>query len=258
VGRSFHLTSPARGLFEADAAGVRPGARCAMAREAILVVDDEQDILELLSYNLIKEGYRPVCATSGEQALAMARSKPPDLVVLDLMLPGVGGLEVCRHLKSTRATQDIPVVMLTARGEESDIVAGLELGADDYITKPFSPKVLVARVRAALRRKRAGAGADEGVVQARDLVVDPPRREVLARGKRVSLTYTEFGIVHLLVRRPGVVFTRNQIVEAVRGGDTVVTDRSVDVHIAAVRKKLGPCGRHIETVRGVGYRLRDE
>ena len=148
--------------------------------------------------------------------------------------------------------------MLTAKGEESDIVAGLELGADDYVTKPFSPKVLVARIRTALRRKRVEVGADKGMVQTRDLVIDPARREVQARGKPVSLTYTEFGIVHLLARRPGVVFTRNQIVEAVRGGDTVVTDRSVDVHIAALRRKLGACGRQIETVRGVGYRLRDE
>jgi two-component system phosphate regulon response regulator PhoB len=229
-----------------------------MAREAILVVDDEQDLLELVTYNLAREGYKTVCATSGERAITLAKSKPPDLVVLDLMLPGLDGLEVCRRLKNGPTTQDIPVVMLTAKGEESDVVAGLELGADDYVTKPFSPKVLVARIRAALRRKRAQADADKGTVQTRDLVIDPARREVQARGKSVSLTYTEFGIVHLLARRPGVVFTRNQIVEAVRGGDTVVTDRSVDVHIAALRRKLGPCGRQIETVRGVGYRLRDE
>jgi len=228
-----------------------------MAKERILVVDDEEDILELVKYNLAREGYRVECVTSGEDALKAARSSPPDLIVLDLMLPGLGGLEVCKILKKDSKAAGVPIVMLTAKGEEADIVAGLELGADDYVTKPFSPRVLVARVRAVLRRK-AEAPLDEAeVLRTGDLVVDPRRHEVLAKGKRVELTHTEFRILHLLARRPGWVFTRYQIVDAVRGEDYPVTDRSVDVHIVNLRKKLGACGQYVETVRGVGYRFKD-
>jgi two-component system alkaline phosphatase synthesis response regulator PhoP len=228
-----------------------------MAKKSILVVDDEEDILELLRFNLSREGYQVSCSPAGEDALSRIRSHIPDLIVLDLMLPGVDGLEVTRHLKGDSKTKDIPIVMLTAKGEEADIVTGLELGADDYITKPFSPRILVARVRAALRRKDQVGLDDESTLKVRDLVIHPGRREVLVGGKPVSLTFTEFGIVNYIARRPGWVFTRAQIVDAVRGDDYPVTDRSVDVQIVGLRKKLGAAGAYIETVRGVGYRFKE-
>jgi len=228
-----------------------------MPKETILVVEDEEDILELVRYNLAKEGYSAEGVTSGEEALQKVPAELPDLVVLDLMLPGVNGLDVCKALKSNPKTQHIPIVMLTAKGEESDIVAGLELGADDYITKPFSPRVLVARVRAVLRRKTSQAADETSVLQVHDLVIHPGRHEVLIRGKPVELTFTEFRILHTLARRPGWVFTRYQIVEAVRGEAYPVTDRSVDVHIAGLRKKLGPAGKYIQAVRGIGYRFKE-
>jgi two-component system alkaline phosphatase synthesis response regulator PhoP len=228
-----------------------------MAAEHILVVDDEEDILELVSYNLTKAGYRVTSVTSGEEAIKSARAKQPDLVLLDLMLPGVDGLEVCNTLKRDHRTANIPVVMLTARGEEADIVSGLELGADDYITKPFSPRVLLARIKAVLRRKMKAPVEEQAVIRLKDLVMHPGRHEVTARGKRVDLTSTEFRILHLLVRRPGWVFTRQQIIDAARGEDYAVTDRSVDVHISGLRKKLGPFGAQIETVHGVGYRFKE-
>lgn len=228
-----------------------------MAAEHILVVDDEEDILELVSYNLTKAGYRVTSVTSGEEAIKSARAKQPDLVLLDLMLPGVDGLEVCNTLKRDHRTANIPVVMLTARGEEADIVSGLELGADDYITKPFSPRVLLARIKAVLRRKMKAPVEEQAVIKLKDLVMHPGRHEVTARSKRVDLTSTEFRILHLLVRRPGWVFTRQQIIDAARGEDYAVTDRSVDVHISGLRKKLGPLGAQIETVHGVGYRFKE-
>jgi two-component system phosphate regulon response regulator PhoB len=229
-----------------------------MAKEHILVVDDEADIRELVEYNLAKEGYKVVCAATGEEALKKARAGVPDLIILDLMLPGVDGLEVCRLLKSDARTQRIPIVMLTAKGEESDIVAGLELGAADYVTKPFSPRVLVARVRAMLRRGAAKPADESAAITVGGLAIHPGRHEVLVKGKAVDLTATEFRILRFLARRPGWVFTRYQIVDAARGEDAAVTDRSVDVHIVSLRRKLGPSGSKIETVRGVGYRFKDE
>jgi two-component system, OmpR family, alkaline phosphatase synthesis response regulator PhoP len=228
-----------------------------MPNEKILIVDDEEDILELLKYNLSREGYKVSCAASGEETLRAVRSGIPDLIVLDLMLPGIDGLDVARQLKNDPKTRDVPIVMLTAKGEEADIVTGLELGADDYITKPFSPRVLLARVRAVLRRRVKESTDDTSVLQIRKLEIHPGRREVLVNGEPVQLTFTEFGILNLLARRPGWVFTRSQIVDAVRGDDYFVTDRSVDVQIVGLRKKLGPAGSNIETVRGVGYRFRD-
>jgi two-component system phosphate regulon response regulator PhoB len=228
-----------------------------MAKANILVIEDEEDILELVRYNLAKEGYEVICATTGEEGLGVARSKLPTLVVLDLMLPSVDGLEVCRLLKTDSKTRHIPIVILTARSEEVDIVTGLELGADDYITKPFSPKVLVARVRTVLRRIMKEPMSETDTVKIHDVVIHPGRHEVLVEGVPVELTYTEFGILHFLARHPGWVFTRSQIVDAVKGDDYPVTDRSVDVQIVGLRKKLGPHGRYIETVRGIGYRLRE-
>jgi len=228
-----------------------------MAKEKILVVDDEEDIIELLRFNLSREGYQVSSATSGEDALSLVRSEIPNLLLLDLMLPGIDGLEVAKRLKSNSNTMNIPIVMLTAKGEEPDIVTGLELGADDYVTKPFSPRVLVARVRAVLRRKVMDLPKETSSFQVHDLVIHPGRHEVLLDGQPVELTFTEFAILNHLARRPGWVFTRYQIVDAVRGTDYPVTDRSVDVQIVGLRKKLGPAGKYIETVRGVGYRFKE-
>lgn len=227
-----------------------------MSGEKVLVVDDEEDILELLRFNLSREGYRVSCAVSGEDALKMVRSEIPDLIVLDLMLPGIDGLEVARELKTRADTRAIPILMLTAKGEESDVVIGLELGADDYVTKPFSIKILVARVKALLRRKQEKEPDERSPISVHEMVIHPGRREVLLNGRPVELTFTEFGILHFLASRAGWVFTRTQIVDAVRGDDYFVTDRSVDVQIVGLRKKLGPAGKYIETVRGVGYRFR--
>jgi two-component system, OmpR family, alkaline phosphatase synthesis response regulator PhoP len=226
-----------------------------MSRDKILVVDDEEDILELVRYNLVREGYTVVCAASGEAALQSAASDPMDLIILDLMLPGIDGLEVARRLKQHPGTKDTPIVMLTAKGEEADIVTGLELGADDYVTKPFSPRILIARIKAVIRRRSGIAEPESEVLAIRELSIHTGRRHVTAAGKSLDLTYTQFQVLHLLARRPGWVFTRSQIVDAVRGDDYPVTDRSVDVQIVGLRKKLGSLGKYIETVRGVGYRF---
>ena len=226
-------------------------------RERILVVDDEEDLLELVNYNLSKEGYRVSCVATGEEALAEARKSLPELIVLDLLLPTVDGLEVCRLLKGDSKTQHIPIIMLTAKSEEADIVSGLELGADDYLTKPFSPRVLLARIKALLRRKSKDADDDSASIRVRELHIHPGRHEVLVDGRAVDLTYTEFKLLHFLARKPGWAFTRSQIVDAVKGEDYPVTERSVDVQVVGLRKKLGDCGAYIETVRGVGYRFRE-
>ena len=228
-----------------------------MAHESILVVDDEEDILELLRYNLAKEGYRVTCVASGEEAVKAAKARLPDLILLDLLLPGMDGLEVCRVLKGEDRTRSIPIIMLTAKGEEADIVAGLELGADDYVTKPFSPRVLLARLRAALRRKVTAAPAETAPLKVHQLVIDPGRHEVLLAGRPLDLTLMEFQLLHLLARRPGWVYTRSQIVQGVHGDDYAVTERSIDVHLVGLRKKLGSFGKNLETVRGIGYRLKD-
>ena len=223
----------------------------------ILVVDDEEDLLELVRYNLTREGYRVSCVATGEEALQAARKQPPDLIVLDLMLPAVDGLEVCRRLKGDSKTRDVPIIMLTAKSEESDMVLGLERGADDYIAKPFSPRVLSARVKALLRRKEAERQAElETTIDVREVSIHPGRHEVTLAGKPLELTYTEFALLQFLAKRPGWAYTRTQIVDAVKGEDYPVTERSVDVQVAGLRKKLGDFGSYIETVRGVGYRFR--
>ncbi len=231
-----------------------------MGKEHILVIEDEEDIIALLHYNLIKEGFKVTCAQTGEEGLNAARAESPDLIVLDLMLPGIDGLDVCRALKSARSTAAVPIVMLTAKGEEHDIVTGLELGADDYVTKPFSPRVLSSRLKAVLRRRERDneSATDESEsLHIGSISIHPGRNEVLVDGQEVDLTFTEFRVLYLLARRPGWVFTRYQIVNAVRGDDYSVTDRAVDVQIVGLRKKLGPAGKIIETVRGVGYRFKD-
>ena len=228
-----------------------------MAKERILVVDDEEDILELVRYNLTREGYQVSGAVSGEAALKKAQSENFDMIVLDLMLPGIDGLEVAKQLKNRAATKSVPIIMLTAKGEEADIVTGLEIGADDYVTKPFSPRVLVARVRTVLRRKTQAPEMEGRIITVHNLQIHPGRRSVSIDDDPVDLTYTEFQVLYVLARRPGWVFTRSQIVDAVRGSDYPVTDRSVDVQIVGLRKKLGDFGSYIETVRGVGYRFKE-
>lgn len=226
-----------------------------MRKARILVVDDEDDILELARYNLAREGYDVACVDTGEKAVDYAASDKPDLVILDLMLPGIDGLEVCKILKNGTKTADIPIIMLTAKGEESDIVTGLELGAEDYITKPFSPKILIARIRTVLRRQRSKESPNTEVLNVFNIELDPVRFDVKVNGQSVELTATEFHILHYLMMHPGWVFTRAQIIDAVKGTDYPVTDRSVDVQIVGLRKKLLSAGQHIKTVRGVGYRF---
>ncbi|MBN2424272.1 MAG: response regulator [Calditrichaceae bacterium] len=228
-----------------------------MARETIYAVDDEEDILDLVEYVLSKEKFKIQRFNTGEEVLNKIRVLPPDLLLLDLMLPGVDGLDVCRKLKSDPDLSSIPIIMLTAKGEESDIVTGLELGADDYIPKPFSPKVLAARVKAVLRRKLQKPPDDYDIIKIHDISIHPGRHEVSYKDKRIELTYTEFKMLHFLAKRPGWVFTRYQIVDALRGEDYPVTERAVDVQIVGLRKKLGEAGRIVETVRGVGYRVRE-
>jgi two-component system, OmpR family, alkaline phosphatase synthesis response regulator PhoP len=227
-----------------------------MHKASILVVDDEEDILELLRFNLTKDGYQVSCAESGEEALSAIQSHAPDVVILDVMLPGMDGLDVCRAVKSKPETVNIPIIMLTARAEDADIVTGLELGADDYITKPFSPRVVAARIKAVLRRKRPPASED-GTIRFADIVIVPEQHAVRVADQPVDLTATEFRILTTLARRPGWVFSREQIVDAARGLNAVVTSRSVDVHIVSLRRKLGSRGECIQTIRGVGYRFRE-
>lgn len=228
-----------------------------MAKETILVVEDEEDIRELLKYNLEKEGYQVFRAATGEEALKAVRDRRPDLILLDLMLPGIDGLEVCRRIKGDPQDRHLPIIMLTAKGEETDIVTGLELGADDYVTKPFSPRVLLARLRAALRRRSQPLPAQTAPLKTDELVIHPGRHEVLLQGQPIPLTVTEFRLLHLLARKPGWVFTRTQIVNAIHGEDYPVSDRSIDVQIVSLRKKLGAFGSRIETIRGIGYRFKD-
>jgi two-component system, OmpR family, alkaline phosphatase synthesis response regulator PhoP len=225
-------------------------------KEKLLVVEDDGDIRELISFNLEMCGYEVIRASDGQEGWEKARSEMPDLVVLDLMLPGLDGFEVCKRLKSENATRAVPIIMLTARSEEESMVKGLELGADDYVTKPFSPRVLVARVKAVLRRKGVlKETTSHRIVSLHGIAIDPARHEVRVDGKPVVLSATEFSILFFLAENPGWVFSRSQIIDAVKGEDYPVTSRSVDVQILGIRKKLGEKGDCIETVRGVGYRM---
>ena len=226
-----------------------------MSHEKILIVEDDENIIELVRYNLEREGFRTVSVDSGEDAQNRLSGEKFDLVLLDLMLPGIDGFDVCRWMKMNEVSRAIPIVMLTARGEESEIIAGLELGADDYIVKPFSPKVLCARVRTVLRRHKTEKTIIGGTIATADFTIHPGKREVVAGGRRVELTNLEFRVLQLLMSKPGWVFTRNQIVEGVRGDNYPVNDRSVDVVITGLRRKLGDCGDRIETVRSAGYRF---
>lgn len=227
-----------------------------MGQEKIWVVEDEEDILALIYYNLAKKGYDVQGFASGEEMFVSLLAEQPDLLLLDVMLPGLDGLEICKRIKSEARSQHLPVIMLTAKGEEADVVLGLNLGADDYITKPFSPAVLMARVKAVLRRREQASAAPAELVSHGDLVIDQGRHEVRLAGRPLVLTATEFRILRFLAAKPGWVFSRDQIISAVHAGDFAVTDRTVDVQVAALRKKLGLRQDCIETVRGIGYRFK--
>ena len=227
-----------------------------MHKGTILVIDDEPDLVELVEFNLKKDGYEVIVAKNGQSGLEIAQKHVPDLIVLDLMMPGIDGLEVCRQLRGDPRTKQIPMIMLTAKSAEADRIVGLELGADDYVTKPFSPRELVARVRALLRRATTTQEAPT-VVRQGDLVIDLTRHEVTSAGKQVVLTPTEFRILHFIVARPGRVLSRDQIIDAAVGNEMAVFDRTIDVHIAAIRRKLGTAGDRIETIRGFGYKWRE-
>ncbi len=231
-----------------------------MAKAAILVVEDDPEIRELLGYSLAKEGWSLAMASDGEEGLRLLSASRPDCVVLDIMLPGMDGLELLRRIKAEPTNRRLPVIMTTAKGEDADVVAGLELGADDYVVKPYSPRVLAARIRAALRRGADAADGDKrsgSIVASGPIRLDAGRHEVAVDGKALSLSATEFSILEFLLRNPGWVFSRSQIIDAIKGKDYPVTDRAVDVQILALRRKLGEAGEAIETVRGFGYRMRD-
>ncbi len=227
-----------------------------MPGEKILVIDDEKDIGELLEYNLGKEGYRVVSTYNGEEALRFVQGELPSLIILDLMLPGIDGLEVCRILKREARTSGIPIIILTAKGEEADIVAGLELGADDYVTKPFKVRELLARIRSLFRRLSSKTEERE-VMKIGDLVIDSGKHELTLKGKTLELTSTEFELLKCLASNPGRVFTRDQLLDKVWGEEKLVVDRTVDVHIRRLRQKLKSASSYIITIRGVGYRFKE-
>jgi two-component system, OmpR family, alkaline phosphatase synthesis response regulator PhoP len=232
-----------------------------MSKAVILVVEDDADIQELLSYNLGKEGYTVVTAATGEQGLFQAGRANPDLVLLDIMLPGADGLSVLRSLKQDEKTRNVPVLMMTAKSEDSDVITGLELGADDYVTKPFAVKVLIARIRTALRRTAAPVATDpdeKPIIEMHGILIDPARHEVRCGEEVIDLSATEFAVLEHLARHPGWVFSREQIIDSIRGKNYPVTERSVDVQILGLRKKLGNYGDYVQTVRGIGYRMAAE
>jgi DNA-binding response OmpR family regulator len=229
-----------------------------MSKKKIIIIEDEPDILEVLSYNLKREGFEVFSATNGTLGLSLAEKELPDLILLDLMLPGMDGIEICSSIKNNPVTQNALIIMVTAKGEESDIVLGLGVGADDYITKPFSPKELVARVKAVLRRGNLveTAPATEKVAVG-GLSIDTSKYEVTIDGREIRLTATEFRLLHYLASNPGRVFSREQLLSRAMGDDVVVVDRNIDVHIRGIRKKMDIDTPVIETIRGVGYRLRE-
>ena len=224
------------------------------SKKQILIIEDEPDIQELLSFNLDNNGYKVHTASNGEKGLEVARKEHPDLILLDLMLPGIHGLDVCRIIKSDQETSAISIIMLTALGQEEDIIKGLETGADDYVTKPFSLQVLEARIKSVLRRVPENV-ENTKTINIHDIQIKPRTREVKINGQTPELTFTEFQILHLLASHPGWVFTRYQIIDKIRGDNYPVTDRSVDFQIVGLRKKMGEKGNLIQTVRGVGYRF---
>ncbi len=234
-----------------------------MAKANILVVEDDTDIQQLVSYNLIKAGFNVTCADSGEEGLQILEQETIDLILLDLMLPGRDGMEICTMIRARKSDIQPPIIMLTAKSEEDDIVTGLACGADDYVTKPFSPRVLIARIQTQLRKKQekilTGQRPEtEKTIALHSMTIHSGRHEVTVNGRPVHLTTTEFTILEQLAGRPGWVFTRQQIIDHCRGYEYIITPRAVDVQIFGLRKKLGEAGRCIETVRGIGYRIQEE
>ncbi len=228
-----------------------------MNRKKIVVIEDEPDIVEVVSYNLKREGYNVLSVERGDEGLNLVRNQSPNLVILDLMLPGMDGLSICQQMKSDPLVRDIPVIIISGKGEESDVVIGLELGADDYLTKPFRGRELVARVKAVLRRGPTQEDQTSERAVVNNLVIDVARHEVRVGDELIDLTATEFKILYQLASQPGRAFTREQLLNRVVGLGVVVVDRNIDVHILAVRKKLGDAAKMIQTIRGVGYRLVD-
>ncbi len=229
-----------------------------MVKKTLLLVEDNEDLLEVLRITFEAEGFRCLTAVDGEGALKLCKRHGPDLLVLDLMLPGMDGLEVCTEIKRDRALSHIPILMLTAKAEESDVVLGLSLGADDYVPKPARPRELVARVRNLLRRSNSSdPTVAEQLISVAGMVIDPVRFEVRAGDHVFQLTPTEFKLLQILARSPGRVFRRGQLLDSVMGPTAIVTERNVDTHVKSLRKKLEEFGALIETVRGVGYRFSD-
>ena len=226
-----------------------------MAKRKILIVEDDRDIVEMVEYNLREEGYATVSALNGEDGVSLARREQPDIIILDIMLPVMDGFEVCRALKSDDKTSKIPIIILSAKSQETDKVVGLELGADDYVTKPFSPRELIARIRAIMRRGAEQQLSD--IVEKGDIIIDSAKYKVMVGSEEIALTTTEFKLLECMARRPGVVLSRYQILDAVSGDDTVVCDRTVDAHVKSLRRKLGTAKDYIETVRGAGYRFKE-
>ena len=226
-----------------------------MNRKKIVVIEDEPDIVEVVSYNLRREGYKVLSVPRGDAGLNLVRNESPHLVILDLMLPGIDGLSLCQQIKADPLVHEIPIIIISAKGEESDVVIGLEMGADDYLAKPFSPRELVARVKAVLRRRPGLEDADKERISIEGLFIDVARYEVLVLDEPVQMTATEFKLLYQLASQPGRAFTREQLLNRIVGAGAVVVDRNIDVHIRSVRKKLGACSHLIQTIRGVGYRL---
>ena len=239
-----------------SAVTVPAGLRTAMARPRILIIEDERALTKVLAYNLQREGYEVTVAHDGVEGLRRAQANPPDLVILDLMLPGMDGLDVCRELRAGEATRTIPILMLTAKAEETDQVVGFSLGADDYVTKPFSVKVLLQRIKALHRR--AEGPAESTVLEHQGVQIDRVRHRACVKDRELDLTPTEFRLLECLLRQPGRAFTRHHLMDAAIGDGAVVLERTIDVHIKTLRRKLGPAGDLIETVRGVGYRFSEE
>jgi two-component system phosphate regulon response regulator PhoB len=227
-----------------------------MAKGKILIVEDDRDIVEMVEYNLQEEGYVTISALNGEDGVNLARSEQPDLIILDIMLPVIDGFEVCRALKRDDKTVHIPIIILSAKSQETDKVVGLELGADDYVTKPFSPRELIARIRAIMMRRGAEQQLSD-IVEKGDMIIDSAKYKVMVGSEEISLTTTEFKLLEYMARRPGVVLSRYQILEAVSGDDTIVCDRTVDAHVKSLRRKLGTARDYIETIRGAGYRFKE-
>ena len=228
-----------------------------MSKASVLVIDDEADLIELVRYNLEQEGYAVLGAADGESGFALALSEQPDMIIVDLMLPGIDGLEVCRMLRAESATSRIPIIILTAKASEPDRIVGLELGADDYMAKPFSPRELAARIKALLRRS-SGFHPQESVMRHENLSINPASHEVRCGAKTIELTATEYRLLIFLAAHPGFVYSRASLIDGALGRDVTVLDRTIDVHIMSLRRKLGRCGAWIETIRGFGYRFREE